>query len=38
MKGFAYGDMYSRALNNEIFSTIRKYGEETTRIRGTTEA
>ena len=28
MKGFAYGDMYSRALNKKIFSTIRKYGEE----------
>lgn len=33
-KGFAYGDMYSRALNKEIFSTIRKYGEETTRGLG----
>ena len=30
MKGFAYGDIYSRALNKEIFQTIRKYGEETT--------
>jgi len=30
MKGLAYGDMYSRALNNNIFSTIRKYGEEIT--------
>lgn len=30
MKGFAYGDMYSRALNIEIFSTMRKYGEEVT--------
>jgi ribonucleoside-diphosphate reductase alpha chain len=30
MKGLAYGDMYSRALNSKIFSTIRKYGEETT--------
>lgn len=34
MKGFAYGDMYSRSLNNEIFSTIRKYGEETTTELG----
>jgi ribonucleoside-diphosphate reductase alpha chain len=34
MKGFAYGDMYSRALNNDIFSTIRKYGEETTAELG----
>lgn len=34
MKGFAYGDMYSRALNNRIFSTIRKYGEETTKELG----
>jgi ribonucleoside-diphosphate reductase alpha chain len=30
MKGYAYGDMYSRKLNNEIFSTIRKCGEEVT--------
>lgn len=30
IKGFAYGDMYSRKLNKEIFSTIRKYGEEVT--------
>lgn len=34
MKGFAYGDMYSRALNKEIFSTIRYYGEEVTREMG----
>lgn len=33
-KGFAYGDMYSRALNKEIFSTIRKYGEEATAEMG----
>lgn len=30
MKGFAYGDMYSRNLNKDIFSTIRKVGEEAT--------
>ena len=30
-KDMAVGDMYSRALNREIFSTIRKYGEEVTR-------
>jgi ribonucleoside-diphosphate reductase alpha chain len=30
IKGFAYGDVQSRILNKEIFSTIRKYGEETT--------
>jgi ribonucleoside-diphosphate reductase alpha chain len=30
MKGFAYGDMYSRALNKEIFKTIREIGEEVT--------
>ena len=29
-KGYAFGDIYSRKLNKEIFSTIRKYGEETT--------
>ena len=28
MKGFAYGDLGSRRLNKEIFSLIRKYGEE----------
>ncbi len=33
-KGFAYGDMYSRTLNREIFSTIRKYGEEATAEMG----
>lgn len=30
MKGYAFGDMYSRKLNKEIFSYIRKYGEEAT--------
>jgi ribonucleoside-diphosphate reductase alpha chain len=30
MKSFAYGDIGSRIINKEIFSTIRKYGEETT--------
>lgn len=30
MKGYAYGDLGSRRLNKEIFSTIRKYGEEYT--------
>ena len=34
MKGFAYGDMYSRALNKKIFSTIRKHGEEYTQEIG----
>ncbi len=34
MEGYAYGDMYSRALNKEIFSTIRKYGEEVTAELG----
>lgn len=34
MKGFAYGDIYSRSLNNKIFSTIRKYGEEVTEDLG----
>jgi ribonucleoside-diphosphate reductase alpha chain len=33
-RGLAYGDMYSRALNKEIFSTIRKYGEEVTEEMG----
>lgn len=31
MKGYAFGDMYSRNLNKVIYSTIRKYGEEVTR-------
>lgn len=34
MKGYAYGDMYSRKMNDEIFSTIRKYGEEATYEMG----
>lgn len=34
MENCAYGDFYSRALNKEIFSTIRKYGEETTAELG----
>jgi len=28
MKGFAYGDLGSRRLNKEIFSTIRYFGEQ----------
>lgn len=27
MKGFAFGDMYSRSLNREIYKTIREVGE-----------
>jgi len=34
MKGFAYGDVQSRAINKEIYSTIRKYGEEYTKEIG----
>src|SRR5699024_2165686 len=34
IKGFAYGDMGSRMLNKEVFSTIRKYGEEYTKEIG----
>lgn len=34
IKGYAYGDMYSRNLNKIIFSTIRKYGEEVTQEMG----
>ncbi len=34
MKGYAFGDMYSRKLNKEIFSFIRKYGEEVTYEMG----
>lgn len=34
IKGCAYGDMYSRSLNKEIYSTIRKYGEEYTKEIG----
>lgn len=30
-KDCAYGDVISRRLNREIYSTIRKYGEETTQ-------
>jgi ribonucleoside-diphosphate reductase alpha chain len=33
-KGLAYGDMYSRSLNKEIFSTIREYGEIYTKEMG----
>lgn len=29
-KGYAFGDMYSRALNKRIYSTIREVGEEFT--------
>src|SRR5690606_38141803 len=31
MKGCAYGDVMSRALNKQIYSTIRKVADETTR-------
>lgn len=31
MKGCAYGDVMSRNINNQIYSTIRKIGDETTR-------
>lgn len=31
MKGCAYGDITSRILNREIYSTIRQVGDETTR-------
>lgn len=34
MKGYAYGDIGSRRINKEIFSTIRKYGEEITTEMG----
>ncbi len=34
IKGCAYGDVPSRILNKEIFSTIRKYGEEVTSELG----
>ena len=33
-KGLAYGDMYSRSLNKEIFSTIREWGEFYTKKIG----
>lgn len=29
-RGFAFGDMYSRAINKEIFKYLRKLGEEVT--------
>lgn len=31
MKGYAFGDMYSRKLNKEIYSTMREVGEGVTR-------
>lgn len=31
MKGYAYGDIYSRKLNKEIFETIRACGEKATK-------
>jgi len=34
IKGYAFGDIGSRALNKKIFSTIRKYGEEVTYEMG----
>lgn len=34
IKGLAFGDIGSRGLNREIYSTIRKYGEETTKELG----
>lgn len=34
MKGCAYGDPLSRALNKDIFKTIRKYAEEATQEMG----
>jgi ribonucleoside-diphosphate reductase alpha chain len=33
-KDMAYGDIQSRAINKEIYSTIRKYGEEFTQEIG----
>lgn len=33
-KGSAYGDLQSRRLNREIYSTIRKFAEETTKEMG----
>lgn len=30
MKGYAFGDIGSRRINKEIYSTIRKYGEQIT--------
>lgn len=34
MEGYAFGDIGSRRINKEIFSTIRKYGEEITKEMG----
>lgn len=34
MKGFAYGDMFSRKLNKDIFKTLRELGEEATYQMG----
>lgn len=34
MNNCAYGDVYSRALNKEIYSTIREVGEDITRELG----
>lgn len=34
IKGYSFGDIYSRKLNKEIYSTIRKYGEEITYEMG----
>lgn len=34
VKGFAFGDMGSRVLNNKIYSTIREIGEEVTKDLG----
>lgn len=34
MKGYAYGDINSKVLNNRIFKIIRQYGEETTKELG----
>ena len=31
MKGYAFGDLNSRRINKEIYSIIRKYGDETTK-------
>jgi|TARA_R110000868_G_scaffold74337_13_gene215031 ribonucleoside-diphosphate reductase alpha chain len=33
-KNYAFGDMYSRKLNKEIFSTMRAIGEEATKQMG----
>ena len=34
IKNYSFGDIYSRKLNKEIYSTIRKYGEEITYEMG----